>query len=207
MEKNYSYTVTTVEASVFVDAYDKQIYEHYVSFFGEPTNIYRYSQPFALINPPLYVLEYASTPEDPRCTYLTIGASRKAQDNLFELLMYSDRQNVEVANSLIKLAGYAKANNTFFSYEHTIDSIIDGIVPNSNMTAALFLRPFVENEDFHYIHLENGKHVLFLWVLPVYSSERLFFKQHGFVPIFDLLSQYYDGGLNLFREPLSQSLL
>jgi hypothetical protein len=95
-------------------------------------------------------------------------------------MMYSAVRQEELANVLAKLASYPYVNSTFLAAGHTIAGKAgEGIVEGSPLTDFLFTPVYFEEDGFDMFQLSDKTHVEVLWATPIYVTERMFAKQHG----------------------------
>lgn len=164
---------------------DRELVDHYVRFQGPYQRIFRFDEVPETTPNPIFVLEFAPAVEEYDWIYITAGMSRKPMplglpDHHIELMMYAGQRQEELANVLAKLARYPFVNATRFVVGDTIAGMPgEGIVAGSPLTEFILTHVYFESEGFDTILHSDGSHTHVMWATPIYLSERMFVKQHG----------------------------
>lgn len=167
----------------------KKLLDHYVSFWGKPTDAFEFKIEEAPTESTVYVVEFEPKIYDQTWIYATVGISWNSmkgpeveQGNSgerIEMFIYSGERNPELVNTLISLASYPFINDTFFGIGHTIPGTAQGIVEGSPLTDILFAPALNEEAGLRFFHLNKKIHTDILWVVPIYPSEGLFNTKYG----------------------------
>src|SRR4051812_9422290 len=191
---------------------DEEILEHYRRFIGpEGRKMLVEDLPDEAPNP-LYVVKFPAPSEESDWVYATIGMSRKPMmfpgpgagiPRYSELLLYSAESYDDLAEFLGNLAAYPFVQDTFFAPGHTVaGSPGVGVVKGSPLTEALLTIPYFEPREFEVILHADGTHTHMLWVTPIYRSERLYVREHGYMALLELFSDHSTEVDDLWRPPV-----
>lgn len=132
-----------------------------------------------------YVLEFPPRPNNADWTYVTLGVSQFAMSGVdsryrVEFLMYSATQNDAVPEFLARLSSYPFFHDTFLSIGHLVPGEEDiGVVPGSPIPDVLLTPCYFERAEFDLLYRDNGTETQILSPLPIYRSELVFAKAHG----------------------------
>ena len=176
----------------------EEVEAHYERFIGEPSGVARFDQSSGPAPAPRFVLEYAPESPDYDWVYASLGMSRRSMPAPIsdepdsprmraELITLTREQQPELPEALAGLTAYPFFNDTFLADGHTIAGTPgQGIVPGSPLTEIFISLPLFADEEFEVIHHSDGSHTHILWVIPVYTSERLYVRKHGAPALHDL---------------------
>jgi hypothetical protein len=172
------------------NAQDIKVVEHYYKYLGRETNaLFFHNLPEVAPNP-ITVMEFAPPSNEYDWVYTTVGASRKLAiyktptDTLtgrVEFMIYTRKQYPDITKLLLKLAIYPFLQRTVFRVGDLVPGEQgSGVVEGSPLTEILLTYPYTEPPEFGILHNEDGSHVHILWIIPIYYSERLFAREHGY---------------------------
>ena len=182
--------------------WDGEVRAHYDRFLGQPSGSRVFGELPAPAPSPLTVLEYEPGSPDERWLYVTLGMSRRSMPQPIsgetdaprrrsELVIFSRGRSPELADSLTDLAVYPFALDTFLAEGHTIaGSPGEGIVEGSPLTDIFLTYPVFADEEFKLIRHRDGNHSHVLWVVPVYTSERLYARDKGPEALHELFDEH-----------------
>ena len=189
--------------------WDRNLIRHYIHFQGNYHGLFKFADGDEKAPRPIYVLEFSPSSQEYDWLYITSGMSRKPMfmgndQHRVELIMYSRTQQIELTNTLAKLAMYPFVHETNFAAGHTIAGKPgDGIVTGSPLTDILLTPVYFEAEGFDYVPNVDGTHTHILWATPIYQSELSYIKQHGWrMLIEDLFTKHEVQPADLWRPPV-----
>ena len=198
---------------------NEQVLEHYKHFWGEPKQLFFSDRNNVSPPGPIIVAEFRSDDKTPIWTYATIGVSRypmpyppnwrhDKSDKRIELLMYAYQPMQELVDLLGGLALYPFSQRTFLGVGHTIPGPRGGaVVEGSPLTDILLIPALTEPKEFRILHIDQDHHIELLWVVPIYNSERLFVKEHGWGKLVELFSDKEVNAKDFTRLPVVGSTL
>ncbi|HEX2911455.1 MAG TPA: suppressor of fused domain protein [Chloroflexia bacterium] len=165
---------------------DWQVLKHYVTNLNSrPSNFYVAEKMGAKVPGPIYILEFRLTVLGlPGVIYATCGVSAfpltaSPHKVRIELIAYNRESDLRVATHLAGMGAYSFRNNSFLDYNHTFDFRDgNGIIEGSALSSIVFAYPLLggELDALKTIKFKDDTHAHLLWYLPVYPSERLYFK-------------------------------
>lgn len=191
--------------------HDLEIIDHYTRFIhshGRKSEVADLPEPAPH---PVAVIEFAPPSEDFDWVYATVGMSRKAMpqspaEQRVEIVFYSRQSNSSIVDFLTRLVAYPFVVGTFLAPGHSIAGTPDvGIVESSPLTDVLLTIPYFEPPEFEVVAHSDGSHTHVLWAIPIYTSERLFVNQHGYMALLARFSANSTEASNLWRPPVVAS--
>lgn len=163
---------------------DNKVLEHYIRRWGKPITIHTFDS--AEVSPsirPLYIAVF-SLPGDGLAMYASIGMSRAGMlDSETNTIHYAEifmgvyEHFESLPKIMAMLATYPHNEKTFVAPEHTIPLGMP-IVQNSSLTSVLFAIAYFDPPWFRGLDVD-GKHIQFLWVIPLTEREREFKTKTG----------------------------
>jgi hypothetical protein len=114
--------------------------------------------------------------------------------------MYSRERRKELAEVVATLASYPFIQRTAFTVGDTIAGTPgDGVVDGSPLTEFILTYVYFEAEGIDTIEHDDGTHTQVLWATPLYHSERVFAKIHGWKELIGLFLREETQPADLFR--------
>jgi hypothetical protein len=196
---------------------DKELLLHYEANVGQKAKaVYTVTNLPVYATKPVYIFEfevvvlrilatmYATNIVEQKEMYLKHGLTPPALGSIVSFLTYTRQPDYALARFLAGLALYPSREQTVLALHHTMefpDGL--GITEGSALSAAVFSHPFLQKEFRNFQHFEpSGKStVQVLWYLPLYPSERAFFKTHHSLLFIKLAEAGLDLA-NFYRQSL-----
>ncbi|MEP0873744.1 suppressor of fused domain protein [Trichocoleus desertorum AS-A10] len=187
---------------------DQEVLNHYIKLWGEPRECHRFEHPAAVPLQPFLVYVFSfSAPET--WIYATLGARHQpmfipdGKPMHMELFVMTSQADEDLVPSIGALALYPFVYQTYFGNGHTIHgSDGNGIVAQSPLTDILIIRPDFE-EQTDYVHHDLDHHTHLLWVIPLYSQERVYAVQQGRKSLLEIFEEQEVDIYDLWR-PIAQ---
>jgi hypothetical protein len=118
-----------------------------------------------------------------------------------DLVAYSATQQEALIGVLQTLSTYPFVLNTYFGWSHTIAGTPNsGIVEGSPLTDILLAPP--NPVEMAVVRHHDGKHTHILWVVPIYPSERLYIREHGYPALENKFASHEVDAADLWRPPV-----
>lgn len=198
-----------------LDHRDHEIIQHFINFLGTPKSISQTNEVRKPTPSPISILEFAPNSKNNFWVYATIGANRRPMPYPkdwtdekpelrveFIICLNRPQPGTEIADSLTFLVEFPFVHNTFFDEGHVIDgSARGGIVQSSPLTDFFFENAYYYKQGLQFAHHEDGSHSRVLWVIPLYSSERLFYKKYGHESLLEIFNKDQTNLFDLQRLP------
>ena len=193
---------------------EEEILINYVKTLGIPTK----SVAFHDLGPapdPIIVAEFAPAEEDSDWVYATIGVSRKPMPDIdklggnvpyqrIELVLYANQADNSLRDIMLMLALIPFVDSSSLAPGDTVVGIAEeGIVKGSPLTEMLITRPYSASQEFQLIHHSDGSHTDILWAIPLYVSERIYAKEHGYKALEKLFQAGDTDTSDFWRSPVA----
>lgn len=203
-----------------ISARDLEIISHYNRYFGQEARVIPFGNRPKPAPQSVAVIEFAAQSSESDWVYATVGASHEPQPGLtnqaaqtpqgappeqqmegrIELVLLSRESHDDLVDLLESLAVYPFVTGGYFGPGHTVaGSPGSGVVEGSPLTEILLGVPHFEPPDFELIQHADGSHTHLLWVVPIYLSERLYIKEHGYFAFEELLVEKEANTSDLWR--------
>ncbi len=192
---------------------EEEILRNYVRTLGTPTK----SVAFHDLGPapdPIIVVEFAPPQEGYDWVYATIGVSHKPMPDIdksvgevpyqrIELILYANQADDNLREIMLKLALIPFVDSSSLAPGDTVIGIAEeGVVKGSRLTEMLITRPYSASQEFQLIHHSDGGHTDILWAIPIYVSERIYAKEHGYKALEKLFQADDTDTSDFWRSPV-----
>jgi hypothetical protein len=127
-----------------------------------------------------------------------------AQHHRIELFVTANGQHDDFVELLTLLAAYPIFYRTYLGLGQTIAGRADqGVVAGSPLTDLFLTAPAGMPPGFDHLDLDDGTHVLLVWVVPVYRSERMLAVEHGWRALEERFMERRTDTNDLWRAPVA----
>jgi hypothetical protein len=191
---------------------DIEIVQHYYKHLGKETRALLFDTLPAPSPNPIFVMEYAPPSDEYDWVYTTVGASRKIQKleisdktlmHRTEFIMFANKQNDEIVDTLLTLAAYPFIYETTFNVGDLVAGTPgEGIVTSSPLTEILLTHTYSNPPEFETIIHADGDTSHILWVIPIYLSERTYAREQGYLELERLFGIQQTDTSDLWRKPV-----
>jgi hypothetical protein len=168
---------------------DVEVVRHYYEYLGQETRVRLFDNLPSPSPSPIFVMEFTPSSDKHDWIYATVGASRKAQKletegrtlmHRTELILFSKKQSDEIVEALLTLAAYPFIYETVFNAGDLIAGTPGiGVVADSPLTEILLTHVYFLPPKFEVITHADGDTTHVLLVVPIYTSEHIFAREHG----------------------------